>query len=47
LNVPVGGALADIPNVLNCTYVFVLLPAELDEPDLETLNLVPLVPYEE
>jgi hypothetical protein len=47
MNVPVGGALADIPGVLNCTYIFVLQPAELDEPDLEQLELVPLVPPEE
>jgi hypothetical protein len=47
LNVPEGGALADIPGVLNCTYIFVLQPAGLDEPDLEELELVPLVPIEE
>jgi hypothetical protein len=47
MNIPEGGALADIPGVLNCTYIFILQPAELDEPDLEILDLVPLVPSKE
>ena len=45
LEVPLGGALAGVPGTMNCTYLFVLMPASLGPPD--KLELVPLVPAEQ
>lgn len=45
LDVPAGGAIANVPNSLNCTYLFVLQPANLGAPD--ELELVPLPTLEQ
>lgn len=45
LDVPPGGAIANVPGAINCTYLFVLQPASLGPPD--ELELIPLIPAEQ